>query len=637
MSRHSRGFSNWLAEGCLVAGMVILTGCGGGGSSTPPPPPPPPTLSITTASLTDGVQSTAYSVTVQATGGTGTQTWSVASGALPDGLSLSAAGAISGTPTAAGTFNFTVNVVDQGTPQQSASQALSIQVATPLVFSPAAPPGGNPGDLPGGTNDAVYSQTLTATGGVTPYTWSVTAGSLPPGLTIDPATGTISGTPTQGGPFMFTVQVQDSTNPSQTATFDLIIVILKIDTTSLLDGVTGVAYSQTVVATGGTAPIAWFVSGGALPGGLNLGAATGVINGTPAAVGAFNFTVQATDSSGTPLVDTQALSIQVASPLSITTTTLPDGNINVAYSQTLASTGGTAPIMWALAAGSGPLPGGLTLNGGTGTISGTPSATGAFNFTVEAQGSSNPAQVVNQALSITIIDTLVITTTTLPNGAVNTAYSQTLAATGGTTPYSWVVTVGAEPVGITLAADGTLSGTPTVAGTSNFTVQATDSSGTPLVVTQDLSLTINAVALGRNDTIATATPLSNGRVAASISPYPAPGSVDKPDVDVYEITGTAGATVTIEIFAMRLTPASPLDPMIQIVDVNGVELTTCNDGAGNFTAACFNDDLTLGVDRDSRLELQVPAGATTFFVRVMSWSGGARPDFLYEIEITGAN
>ena len=155
---------------------------------------------------------------------------------------------------------------------------------------------------------------------------------------------------------------------------------------------------------------------------------------------------------------------------------------------------------------------------------------------------------------------------------------------------------------------------------------------------------------GRNDTIASATPLSIGRFAASLSPYGDPDTVRNPDEDFYEITATAGVTVTIEIFAKRLLPASLLDSMIQIMDVNGTLLSTCwnkgNDdgvtGAADptplaFDDVCFNDDIILGVVQDSYLELEVQAGATTFYVRVLSWGGWARPDFLYEIEITVVN
>jgi hypothetical protein len=197
---------------------------------------------------------------------------------------------------------------------------------------------------------------------------------------------------------------------------------------------------------------------------------------------------------------------------------------------------------------------------------------------------------------------------------------------------------------------GAISGTPDTAGISSITVQAQDSATPPQVTTRAFTITIAPPPSGRNDTIANATPLTNGRFAASISPYADPDTVRNPDEDFYEISATTGAIVTIEIFAKRLIPASMLDSMIQITDVNGTTLTTCrnqgnDDGVTGapdatplaFDDVCFNDDITLGVVQDSSLELQVPGGATTFYVRVLSWDGWARPDFLYEIEITGAN
>jgi hypothetical protein len=138
--------------------------------------------------------------------------WSVPPGSLPGGLILNTStGSISGTPTSYGTFSFTVTVSDAETPAVTASQPLSITVKpAPLVItttSLAAATGGKP-----------YSATLAATGGVTPYTWSVSSGSLPPGLSLDSATGVISGTPDVAGTYSFKVTVTDSESPAMTAT-----------------------------------------------------------------------------------------------------------------------------------------------------------------------------------------------------------------------------------------------------------------------------------------------------------------------------------------------------------------------------------------------------------------------------------
>jgi len=163
------------------------------------------------------VQSAAYSQTLQSTGGVTPYTWSLTAGSLPTGLSLNATiGVLSGTPTATGVFNFTVQVQDSYTPQQTDTQALSITVNPQLDITTAS--------LPNGVQNTAYSQTLSATGGTLPYTWSRTAGNLPTGLTLNPTTGLISGTPTATGVFSFTFQAQDSGSPQQTDTQSLSII-----------------------------------------------------------------------------------------------------------------------------------------------------------------------------------------------------------------------------------------------------------------------------------------------------------------------------------------------------------------------------------------------------------------------------
>ncbi len=162
-----------------------------------------PALAITTASLPNGVIGAAYSQTLVASGGSGSYSWSIASGSLPPGLSLSSAGAISGTPTATGTSTFTVQVSDGiGT----VTQSLSITIGVALSISTTS--------LPNGYLSISYSQTLAAAGGSGSYSWSVVSGSLPPGLSLSSA-GVISGTPTTAGTYSFTVQVSDgiSTKP----------------------------------------------------------------------------------------------------------------------------------------------------------------------------------------------------------------------------------------------------------------------------------------------------------------------------------------------------------------------------------------------------------------------------------------
>ncbi len=196
----------WL---CGIVVFVFLAGCGGGGN-TPPPVAP---LTITTTTLTAGTVNTAYSSTLSVTGGTAPYTWSVASGSsLPAGLTLSSGGVISGTPTAAAVSSFTVQVSDAESTPVTTSAKLSLAIsAGPLQITSGSPPPG--------TVNAPFSFSLSATGGIPPYTWSLAPGSspLPAGLTLS-ATGVISGTPTASGTSTPVVQVTDSTTTNSAST-----------------------------------------------------------------------------------------------------------------------------------------------------------------------------------------------------------------------------------------------------------------------------------------------------------------------------------------------------------------------------------------------------------------------------------
>jgi len=448
-----------------------------------------PLPSVTTTLLPDGLQDAVYTATtLAASGGITPYTWSVTAGSLPTGMALSSGGVISGKPTAAGTANFTVQVADSSSPALKAAKALSILVNPPPPLSITTV------SMPNGVQGTAYSATPLATGGTLPYTWSVTAGSLPTGLTLHPATGVIDGMPTAAGTSSFTVQAADSTTPALTSTKMFSIVIapppLTINTATLPGGTVNSVYTATTLAaSGGTPPIAWSVTAGAMPAGLTL-RPTGLIDGTPIASGTFTFTVTATDSAATPQTKTQLLSIVVAPALSITTASLPDGAMNTAYTATLVSSDGTAPVTWSVRTGT--LPAGLTLNSATGVISGSPTTVGKVDFTVEATDHSTPPQTPVVALSITVAPApFVISTSTMANATIGATYNATLQATGGTPPISWSVTTGVLPSGLTLhSTTGVIDGTPTGSpATTNFTVTATDS-GSPIQnKTQALSIT----------------------------------------------------------------------------------------------------------------------------------------------------
>ena len=215
----------------------------------------------------------------------------------------------------------------------------------------------------------------------------------------------------------------------------------------------GAQYSITLDASGGTPPYTWTNPAGLLPGGLLLGTG-GRLTGIPNAAGSFSFTVAVSDSAGHTA--TEQMSVTVAAALSITTSSLAGGTVGGAYAQSVAATGGTPPYTWSLHSGS--LPGGLAL-AATGSITGTATAAGTFSFVLLVTDS---AEVTAQKqFIITVTGGLSITTAgTLPNASLNVSYSQTLGAAGGTPPYSWALTSGALPKGLTLSAAGAISGTP---------------------------------------------------------------------------------------------------------------------------------------------------------------------------------
>jgi len=175
-----------------------------------------------------------------------------------------------------------------------------------------------------------------------------------------------------------------------------------ITTQALSGGTVGVPYSATLAASGGAPPYTWSISSGSLPAGLSLNSSTGGIDGTPATVGTFTFTVQASDSSNPQQNATKSLSIVITSStgtLAITTQALAGGTVGASYSATLAASGGLQPYTWSIATGS--LPPGLTLDG-TGAITGVPTTVGTFGFTVRVTDSGSPQQNVTKSLSIVI-------------------------------------------------------------------------------------------------------------------------------------------------------------------------------------------------------------------------------------------
>lgn len=444
-------------------------------------------LKVSPAGLPEAAIGKPYSATLGANGGTGSFTWSISGGTLPPGLSLSpSSGAITGTPTTLGKTSFAVHVADAGPPAQFAGGTLILRVVKPLAVDTSS--------LEGATVGGAYTQSLKAVGGTPPYKWTLTpgTGALPSGLRLNATTGVITGTPTSAGITNFTVQVADAASPSQNSTqaFSVNVVNpLALSTLTLPTAVLDAQYTQSLSAFGGTGPYSWSMPGGTLPAGLTLSPVTGQITGTPTSDGTSTFTIQVADSDHPGLSVSRTFTVNVVNGFSITTSSLSQSKVGQAYTAQLSAAGGVAPYVWTL---QGTLPDGLTFTP-DGSITGTPTSTGIFPFTVQAVDSSSPPLSVTASLTITVVSPLKISITALPEAVTGTAYSQNVQAVGGAAPYTWSVTAGALPMGLTLSPNtGAITGTAIDTGTSTFTLTVTDSD-TPNTHTASLSTSITVV------------------------------------------------------------------------------------------------------------------------------------------------
>jgi uncharacterized protein (TIGR03437 family) len=434
----------------------------------------------------------AYSYQFVAAGGTSPDSWSVSSGSLPPGLSLSSAGLLTGIPTGYGAFSFSLQATDSSSPMLTAA---------PLAFQIAIAPqdlGIPTSSLTPWVVNNPFTQALTATGGATPYTWSLTGN--PAGLSISSG-GVLSGTPAATGTFTVPVTVTDSLGStlSKQFTWQVNPPLAITSSAALPPGVTNRAYPGfTFTAQGGAAvSAAWSVASGAVPPGTAL-APGGTLQGTTTTRGNYAFTVQATDGIQPAR---QNVTLNVYDPLTITTTSLPGATAGSPYGPiTLAASGGSGSSVWS----SANAPAGLSV-AASGTIGGTPTTGGTASFNVTLTDAT-AGQTVSAQLSIAIgYPPLQISSggalSAVPLGA---SVSKSFSATGGKLPYTW--SANGLPAGLSIDSNsGTLSGAATTAGNFNFTIQVTDALGS----TTGVNLTLAVLGLTS----------SGGGTATTVSVY----------------------------------------------------------------------------------------------------------------------
>ena len=343
--------------------------------------------------------------------------------------------------------------------------------------------------LPAGTNADIYNpatQTFSVSGNFTAAQAGMREGIAPDG-TVLLASGVNNAVPA------ITVPNSELFYPAP-----LPAGIVMTTPTTLPTALLNSPYTQVFLEHGGIGQVTWV--GDTLPPGLNL-TTNGILTGTPTQSGSFNLFITANDTSATPQSTTVQFTLQVNGPLAITTTTLPNaptdsGSPAIPYSVQIQTSGGAGGAT-AFSVVSGSLPPSITLNPATGVLSSSsvtdPATT--YNFTIQAVSAGPPSSTATQAFTLTLVPFFTGgTPNILPAGTEGAAYSQNITSSGGIVPYTYQYFSGTLPPGLSISAvnttTGKVSGTPTSAGTYNFTFQATDSSVPAQGYTEQLTVTI---------------------------------------------------------------------------------------------------------------------------------------------------
>ncbi len=446
------------ANGCTgTQTYSLVVGCG--------------TLSVSPGSVPAAVAGQAYAaVTFAAAGATGTVSFQTAS-PVPAGMTLSAQGVLAGTPTQTGTYPLQIAAVDASGCRGTVTVSLVVACQALTVL---------PATLPPATANVVYGPvSFTSPEGLGTVVFSTTS-ILPAGVTLS-AQGLLSGTPTQTGGFPIVVRATDGNACTGTVTTTLAVSCptITVSPSSLPNGTSGQSYAPvSFVSVGGVGAVTFAVTGG-LPAGMSL-SPQGVLSGTPAQTGTFALSVTATDGNRCTGTVAARLTILCGS-VGILPAALPAGRVGDAYTAAFSASGGVAPYVF----GATGLPAGLVLTA-AGALSGTPTADGVFTVTVSATDAA--ACAGSREYSVRICPVLSALPVVLPEATFGSAYSAVLTGAGGAAPYAFAVVGGALPAGISLAAGGTLSGTPGNTGSFGFTVAVTDANGCATSIARTLAV-----------------------------------------------------------------------------------------------------------------------------------------------------
>ncbi|MCC7340360.1 MAG: putative Ig domain-containing protein [Bryobacterales bacterium] len=405
----------------------------------------PPLVYTTSSMLPVGEVGTPYQAKLETSGGAVPVQFVVGVGLLPAGLVINeSTGVISGTPTTVSQTTFLATARDaQGVETSGLFTIRVVDERLPLLITTASP-------LPPGGVGESYTATISATGGLPPYGFSVSAGALPPGLSLNPQTGVIGGNPTQEGSYTFTVRVSD-TGGDTAVTREFVIQVLSgvrlVTQNPLPDGLVGAPYNLTFAAQSGVPPYVFSVIEGQLPSGITLNPATGEISGTPTAPFSGSFTLRVRDSATPAAVDSRTYQIRILQPLELTVLELPVGSVNVPYQVQFGAQGGVAPYSFSLLSGS--LPAGITLSS-SGQLSGT--ATAPATATLVVQVADTRGITAQRSYSLNIQALPVSGGSLSLSTAVGVSNSQNDVSVTISSPQSEVIT---GTVTLTLSGSGT--------------------------------------------------------------------------------------------------------------------------------------------------------------------------------------